>query len=303
MSLTIKNLVFEGGGVLGIAYAGAIEVLETNQILQQIERVAGTSAGAITATLVTLGFTSAEITKIVQSTNFKSFEDGWDPLRIATKYGLYEGDAFLSWLQNLLKQKGFATTATFADFNSKGLPDLHVFATDLNAKGVKEFSFETTPTAIVAEAVRASMSIPLFFKAWKFSNTIPDNHVYVDGGTVFNYPITVFDQGEEPNPETLGFHFDNLSGTTPPTNLGYDEIYQYTKDLFDTLLQAQVIDFDNNPDEEDRTVRIDDFGISATDFGLTDDQKNQLYNSGKKYTAQFLQQHTEIVRSPATAKA
>ena len=43
---TIKNLVFKGGGVLGIAYAGAIEILEEKQILQQVQRVAGTSAGA-----------------------------------------------------------------------------------------------------------------------------------------------------------------------------------------------------------------------------------------------------------------
>jgi len=44
-----KHLVFEGGGVRGIAYAGAIEVLESNGILNSIESVTGTSAGAITA--------------------------------------------------------------------------------------------------------------------------------------------------------------------------------------------------------------------------------------------------------------
>jgi len=40
----VKNLVFKGGGVLGIAYAGAIEVLEENKILKQVQSVAGTSA-------------------------------------------------------------------------------------------------------------------------------------------------------------------------------------------------------------------------------------------------------------------
>ncbi len=42
-----RNLVFEGGGVKGIAYAGAIGVLEDKEILPDIRRVAGTSAGAI----------------------------------------------------------------------------------------------------------------------------------------------------------------------------------------------------------------------------------------------------------------
>ena len=42
-----RNLVFEGGGVKGIAYAGAVAVLEDKGILPGIRRVAGTSAGAI----------------------------------------------------------------------------------------------------------------------------------------------------------------------------------------------------------------------------------------------------------------
>ena len=41
-----KNLVFEGGGVKGIAYAGALQVLEQQTIMPDIKRVAGTSAGA-----------------------------------------------------------------------------------------------------------------------------------------------------------------------------------------------------------------------------------------------------------------
>ena len=44
--LQFKNLVFEGGGVKGIAYAGALQVLETQNGMPDIKRVAGTSAGA-----------------------------------------------------------------------------------------------------------------------------------------------------------------------------------------------------------------------------------------------------------------
>src|SRR5579864_920356 len=51
-----QNLVFEGGGVRGVAYAGALDVLDRAGILSQIQAVAGTSAGAITAALVALGY-------------------------------------------------------------------------------------------------------------------------------------------------------------------------------------------------------------------------------------------------------
>ncbi len=60
-----RNLVFEGGGVKGIAYAGAIQVLEKQNILEDIRRVAGASAGAITAALLSAGASSRDIEEIV----------------------------------------------------------------------------------------------------------------------------------------------------------------------------------------------------------------------------------------------
>jgi NTE family protein len=49
-----KNLVFEGAGIRGLAYAGVIQELESNGTLNNIEKVGGTSAGAIIATAVAL---------------------------------------------------------------------------------------------------------------------------------------------------------------------------------------------------------------------------------------------------------
>ena len=69
------NLVFEGGGVKGIAYAGALEVLQEKGILPLIERVAGTSAGAITAALLAVGFTPAEIRSTLSQTDVAEFKD------------------------------------------------------------------------------------------------------------------------------------------------------------------------------------------------------------------------------------
>lgn len=288
MKTNITNLAFKGGGVLGIAYAGALQVLQDNNILQQTQRVAGTSAGAITAALVSLRYTAEEIYNIVQATDFKSFEDGMNPLRVATKYGLYEGDAFLNWMKTQIKNKGLSENATFTDFKNNGMADLHVFATDLNAKNLREFSFATTPNVIVAEAVRSSMSIPLFFKAWQFSNNNPDNHLYVDGGMVYNFPITIFDNGGSPNENTLGLYLQNLGPAPAPSDLGYDHLLKYIADLFETMLDAQLIDFDKNPEEKSRSIVIDNLGISPTNFGLTKEQQTALYNSGKKYATAFL---------------
>jgi NTE family protein len=59
-----RNLVFKGGGVRGIAYMGAFEVLEELGVLKNIERVAGTSSGAIAVTLVSFRKNTTETLEI-----------------------------------------------------------------------------------------------------------------------------------------------------------------------------------------------------------------------------------------------
>lgn len=53
------DVVFEGGGAKGVAFAGALEVLYQGN--HRLARLIGTSAGAITATLCAAGFTPAEM--------------------------------------------------------------------------------------------------------------------------------------------------------------------------------------------------------------------------------------------------
>jgi len=82
-----QNLVFQGGGVKGIAYVGALERLQEEKgCLENIRRVGGASAGAITALLVGLGYSVTDIKHMMgierpascdlPDLNFKSFLDG-----------------------------------------------------------------------------------------------------------------------------------------------------------------------------------------------------------------------------------
>ena len=71
-----QNLVFEGGGVKGVAYGGVIDVLEQRGITPRITNVAGTSAGSITAALVSLGYSAADFKDIMMRLDFTKLEDG-----------------------------------------------------------------------------------------------------------------------------------------------------------------------------------------------------------------------------------
>ena len=293
-----KNLVFEGGGVKGVAYGGALEVLEQSQITPQIERVAGTSAGAITAALVSIGFTAAEFNDIMMGIDFSKFEDGSDlggPVRLIEHYGWFKGNYFLNLMESYIKQKAGDGRATFGDLAEKGgFKDLYVFGTDLSQQAVQEFSNRTTPNVAVADAVRISMSIPFFFEARSY-----ENNVYCDGGVLNNYPISTFDEQytaqdpelghtmlhRTPNPETLGFHLDNLDQPQPrPIN----NVRRFAGSVFDALLDIQDILLKTNPGDERRTVIINDLGVKTTDFQLSDQTKWNLIAQGRIATANYL---------------
>lgn len=62
------NAVFEGGGVKGISLAGAVEA--TERAGRTFKKVAGTSSGAIVATLLAAGYEGEEMSRIIQGTSF-----------------------------------------------------------------------------------------------------------------------------------------------------------------------------------------------------------------------------------------
>jgi NTE family protein len=62
--------------------------------------------------------------------------------------------------------------------------------TNLSTRFGEVFSAEHTPRMCIADAVRISMSIPLFFAAKRSLR----GDVYVDGGVLENYPIKLFDR-------------------------------------------------------------------------------------------------------------
>ena len=197
-----KNLVFEGGGVKGIAYVGALEKLDERGILQNIERVAGTSAGAMVAVLVGLGYTAKDISDILWDINFQNFMDSsWgyirDINRLINDYGWYKGDFFRNLMGGYIKDKTGDSETTFGQLEAmrkKGKPfrDIHLIGADLSTGYSKVFNAATTPDVKIADAARISMSIPLFFAAVKGVNG--DDHVYVDGGLLDNFAVKVFDR-------------------------------------------------------------------------------------------------------------
>jgi len=184
---------------------------------------------------------------------------------------------------------------------------LSIFA-DLKRTGFREiFSPEHTPGMPVSEAVRISMSIPLFFAAVKNPKSC-----YVDGGLFGNYPIKLFDrmryidfpentrdtaylrkaQPAPPNSrspdiqqKTLGFRLDSTSQIAIFRD-GDRPISHPIIDFCDYLraLMAAVLNVQGNQhlhsDDWNRAVYIDTLGTGTIDFNLPDDRKQAFLASG-----------------------
>lgn len=286
MAIKYRNIAFQGGGVRGIAYAGAIQVLEDNNLLKDIDHVAGTSAGAIPSVLLACNYTAKEIYNIVFNLDFKNFKDSWWGPRILDTYGLYKGEFFLNWLEKLISDKLGINKATFKDLKDHNR-DLSLIATNLNFRGIQIFSKERTPNVIISEAARASMSIPLYFKAFSFSQGIPANYIFVDGGVLWNFPFTLWDANND-NSETIGIGLKDLNGVNKVYQVEYGEILNFALSVIETLTESQSEILDASPDEQERIITIDSLGYSSTNFNLTNQDKTNLYESGVKYTKLFL---------------
>lgn len=250
----IENLAFEGGGVKGIVYLGALQHLKEQNVLQGIKRVGGSSAGGITALLVGLGYTLPEIENIMTGMDFTQFQDTGDTfwqqippeldvlhlnekvvkkieeaVKIATdkQHGLYKGDVFLNWARAKVAEKLGNPDATFADLREAmkvdpSLKEMMFTATNISGNGppLQYFDIYNTPNVKIADAVRATMSFPGAFAAYPIEiNGVKS--IFVDGGVVNNYPIEYYDDPKFlPEGDPANNRESNPSGTNP-RSLGF----------------------------------------------------------------------------------
>jgi NTE family protein len=321
-----RNLVFEGGGAAGISYAGALKELEQLVSedcfsLQDIQRVGGSSVGSITALLVCLNYTADEIAEKIKSIDLKTLKDddfgvGRDFNRVIHEYGFYKGYALHELIKGFIKEKTGNENATFMDLKRLNFKDLYVTATKVYEKAnvgtckLSVFSWENAPDTPIAAIVLASASIPAFYKAVRLHEERPGfytqsslGHTYVDGGTLNNFPITLFDAAKYcseagsadsesvVNHETLGFRLVN------PANMRDDapeQVIPAGKPLafFAALANGvafgqQEYIFNKVGANKQRTICIDRLKASATDFDMSTEKKDELIASGKRSVRTF----------------
>ncbi len=303
--ITRRNLVFEGGGVRGIAYAGALAALEQRGTLQQIERVGGTSVGAITALLVALNYSANDIKLVLDDLDIGQFNDGrWlfvgGFARMNRQFGWYRGERFERWLEELITRKTGNARLTFAQLHQlrsgQIFRDLYVTGTNLSTQRSVVFSHEQTPDMALATAVRISMSVPLYFGAVLLDdqNRVVAHprrgqsyQVLVDGGITANYPLDLFDTDGKPNPETLGLKLERpeqmqqYQRNTAIAPYQIQSLTDYTSAFYNYIIENLNRRWPMT-DEQARTIYISTEGIAPRVRRMSEADKTKLFESGRR---------------------
>ncbi|XP_067948238.1 uncharacterized protein [Watersipora subatra] len=186
-----ENLVFEGGGAKVHTYIGAIKCLEEAGI--KPKRLAGTSAGAITAGLLAVGYTSEEIHILYEYDVEYNVKDGTCGLlsllpNMFRHYGWNPGERATRWFGECLAVKTRNPDITFQEVLDIYGVELCIVAVNLSTRCEEYFHPKTTPSMPIKLAARMSSSLPGYFQPVKQGTS-----VYIDGGLLCNYPVHVFD--------------------------------------------------------------------------------------------------------------
>ena len=307
------DLVLEGGGVRGIGLVGAVaELLRTHRP----ERVAGTSAGAIVAAFVAAGLDGAGLRAALDRLAWSRVPDRWAPVPLVApaaglllRGGLHPGRYLGRWLADELAALG---VRTFGDLRRDDPDDdpalapeqryrLVVMAADVSRGRLlrlpwdyRELGLDPDPQP-VAEAVRSSAAIPLFFAPRPLRTGAGRALTVVDGAVLSDFPVEVFDRTDAVPPRwpTFGVGVGDPAEDTRDVRLvGGPLRWVPPLRLLDAVAATAISGHDRTylarPCVRRRTLSVDTGDVGATDFDVDAATRAGLVAAGGRAAAEFL---------------
>ena len=188
---------------------------------------------------------------------------------------------------------------------------LHIVTTQISPLvDLVDFNSEDSKfdDVIIADAVRASMSIPLLFKPHdkyiKYENKrvhIP-GQTYVDGGIIKNFPLRIFDrlkfkpvqfepnQAEFPefNATTLGVSIvDATESVIPEISVNVSAL-DIAKKLTNVYWSSECLSMKFDGDIQTRVINVVNVpSVTAISFNITASQQQLLIDSGSQAVRNF----------------
>ncbi|GAA0458788.1 patatin-like phospholipase family protein [Streptomyces olivaceiscleroticus] len=310
------DLVLEGGGVRGLGAAGAvIRLLEEGYAF---ERIAGTSVGAVVAAFTAAGMGAPGLRDVIERMELHRVPDRFPPgipyvsegLALSSMRGAYRGDWIRDWIHRELANVGVETFRDLRREDSGADPNtppehcykLVVMTSDVTYGRLLRLPwdyhrFHLDPDEqLVADAVRASLSIPFYFRPCALTDpTRGATSVLVDGGVLSNFPIEIFDRtdGVPARWPTIGVRIlpDLPAGITqlfPSLAVVMSPPLLLLQQVVATALVGNDQTHLERPGVRDRCIIADCSNVGITEFTLGRAGRAELLERGERAAADFL---------------
>jgi NTE family protein len=308
------DLVLEGGGVKGIVLAGALTELLPRY---RFRRVAGTSAGSIAAALVAAGVDADELRTITGRLRYDRIPDSWFPVPgvsqatgLLLRAGAHPGRYIHEWLRSELADLGIRTFADLRRDDPGDDPNLTrwqryklvVMATDVTRGRLLRLPWDYPEYGLdpdeqpVADAVRMSMSLPLYFAPCTLTDRRTGRRsTIVDGGVLTNFPIEVFDRTDHVPPRWPTF---GVGIADPQPDADVSLLPRWVPEpvpairLIDSVLATAISGHDRTylamPCVRRRSFQVDASEVGLTDFDVTPETREKLVEKGRQAAREFL---------------
>jgi len=313
------DLVLSGGGVKGIGLVGAVVALMEAGYRPQ--RVSGTSAGSIVGAVVAAASMGQQlgpedVKELALQLDYHKFTDPGPverlpllgpSLAVLRGTGIYKGDYAHDWVRSQLDNLGVHTFGDLAIHDDSLPPErrykLVVTVADVTTGQLVRLPWDyrrvyglDPDDQPVADAVRASMAIPFFFRPVTLTGSTGLRSTLVDGGILSNFPVDSLDRVDGHTPRWPSF------GVTVLPNLpeGNDKVIpalaplrmlgapHLSEGVITTALVGRDQAYLNEPWVNARTIRVDSTDVGFLDFDISDNEIEALYAKGYAAAKKFL---------------
>lgn len=303
------NLVLESGGVKTISQLGAIQVLYANNY--RFQRICGTSGGAIVGALIAAGMTPEEAIIKLEAVDLAEFANTVKPkgrswigagMEMIRQNWINDGENLERWLESELATLG---VKTFADlrlpaWRHRSIPPeqrykLVVMTTDLQTRRTIRLPWDYQVLGLgpdkqsVAQAVRASASIPFFYQPVQIGERL-----LVDGAITAPYPIKIFSNDRR---STIGVHVSDQGRRAKPLLKSIERPIKLAR----TLMKVGADDIEDlNPRDQAairRTIFLNTSGIHELNFKINKQLQNQLIIDGRRQATEYLRKYNNRISS------
>lgn len=310
------DLVLSGGGVKFIGLVGAIVALMDAGY--SFRRVSGVSGGSVVAAILAAAskghqLTSLEIKELALSVPLSKWRDAPPVPLVGAAWGLlretsmYRGDFAHEWVRSELKNLGVDTfgdlTIADEDMPQGRRSRLVVTVADVTAAQLVRLPWDYRPIygldpeeQHVADAVRASMAVPFFFRPVTLFSATGRPSTLVDGGVLSNFPIDTFDRwdGKAPRCPTFGItvvpRIAEGLGEVMPTLRPLRHFEQTS--LLESLLTTMLVGHDqtqlNQPWVRSRAILVESTDVGVLDFTASRQRLELLFDKGYEAAQAFL---------------